>query len=257
MKIEIVAIVLGTFLRTVAAAALGSWLALAICPAVFAADGAQAAAAAKEAADKLRVYLRDLEKSKDQPDYSKPPASEYLKHIFDADGLAALPAPKANDFGWLLEWIVSVDQTHAAMLTFGAKGLTDEAVARNTINYQDNTLPASAFRLRLYARMARTVPSLSSDERKQEREAIDQINRASVQLATGTAGFLRIRLKLENVRLMAAALHDTVTVWAPLATPKERTELLARLEKARVTNKDAGIDDAINFVSTTIKNVKE
>jgi len=64
-------------------------------------------------------------------------------------------------------------------------------------------------------------------------------------------------VKPENSRLLAAALRDTATVWAPLATPKERAELLARLEKARVTNKDAGIDDAINFVSTTIKNVKE
>jgi hypothetical protein len=33
--------------------------------------------------------------------------------------------------------------------------------------------------------------------------------------------------------------------------------LLARLEKALVTNKDAGIDDAINVVSTMIKNVKD
>jgi hypothetical protein len=93
------AIVAGTwasFSRTVAAAAIGSWLAFAICPAAFAADGPQAAAA-KEAAAKLQAYLRDLKKSKGQPDYSRPPASEYLKRIFDADTLAALPPPKAED----------------------------------------------------------------------------------------------------------------------------------------------------------------
>jgi hypothetical protein len=125
------------------------------------------------------------------------------------------------------------------------------------IDYQDNTMPAAAFRLRLYERIAKTVPSLPSDESKQGRDTIERVNQGMVQLATGMAGFTRIRLKLENVRLTAAALRDTVTVWAPLATPKERAELLARLEKALVTNKDAGIDDAINVVSTVIKNVKD
>ena len=257
MKYAVVASIWASLSRAAAAAAIGTWLAFAICPAAFAADGAQAAAAAKEAAANFDTYLRDVEKSKGKPDYSKPPASEYLKRIFDADALAALPAPKANDFGWLLEWVVSVDQTYVAMIMFGAKDLSNEIAGRNTVDYQDSTLPAAAFRLRLYARMARTVPSLPPDERKQEREAVEQVNRAFVQLATGMTGFMRIRLKLENVRLTAAALRDTATVWAPLATPKERAELLARLEKARVTNKDAGIDDAINFVSTTIKNVKE
>jgi hypothetical protein len=206
---------------------------------------------------KLQAYLRDLEKTKGQPDYSKPPASEYLKRIFAADALAALPAPKANDFGWLLDWVVSVNQTYVAMIMFGAKDLADENVGRNMIDYQDNTMPAAAFRLHLYGRIARTVPSLPSDERKQKRETIERVNQGMVQLATGMAGFTRIRLKLENVRLTAAALRDTVTLWAPLTTAKERADLLARLEKASVTNKDAGIDDAINFVSTAIKSVKD
>ena len=257
MKYRLADCIWASISRLVAAAAIGLWLAFAICPTVFAADGAQAAAGAKEAAAKLQAYLRNLEKSKGQPDYSKPPASEYLKRIFAADALAALPAPKANDFGWLLDWVVSVDQTYVAMIMFGAKALTDENVGRNVIDYQDNTMPAAAFRLRLYERIARTVPSLPSDERKQERDTIERVNQGMVQLATGMVGFTRIRLKLENVRLTAAALRDTVTVWAPLATAKERAELLARLEKALVTNKDAGIDDAINFVSRTIKSVKD
>src|SRR5262245_13910511 len=85
---------------------------------------------------------------------------------------------------------------------------------------------------------------------------VKQVNRGLVQMATGMAGFMGIRLKLESVRLTAAALRDTVTAWAPLATAKERADLLARLEKARVANKDAGIDDAITFISTSIKGVK-
>ena len=93
MKYGIAASTWANLSRTVAAAAIGTWLAFAICPAVFAADGAQAAAAAKEAAGRFKAYLGDLEKSKGAPDYAKPPASAYLRRIFDADALAALPAP--------------------------------------------------------------------------------------------------------------------------------------------------------------------
>src|SRR5262245_41865230 len=170
MQYAIVADTWASFSRTVAAAAIGLWLAFAICPAVFAADGRQAAAAAKETAANRQAYLRDLEKSKGQPEYSKPPAVEFLKRIFAADALAALPAPKADDIGWLLEWVVSADQAYIAMLMFGAKDSSDQPAGRNLVDYQDHTMPAAAFRLRLYERIARTVPSLPPDKRKQERE---------------------------------------------------------------------------------------
>ena len=257
MKYEIVSSTWASFSRAVAAAAIGTWLVFATCPASFAADGAQAAAAAKEAAAKLKAFLGDLEKSKRQPNYSKPPASDYLKRIFDTDVLAALPAPKADDFDWLGDWVDSVARTYVAMITFGAKDLADQIVGRNMIDYQDNTFPAAAFTLRLSARMVSTMAlysnSLPPDKRKQAHEGIEQSSRGLVQIAMGMAGFIRIRLKLENVRLTAAALRDTVTVWAPLATPNERAELLARLEKARAANADAGIDKDVTAISTVIR----
>jgi hypothetical protein len=111
MQHAIVAGAWASFPRTFAAAAIGLWLAFAMPPSVSAADGAQAAAAAKEAAAKLQAYLRDIEKSKGQPDYSRPPASEYLKRIFDADTLAALPPPKAEDLAWLFDWTEAVGHT--------------------------------------------------------------------------------------------------------------------------------------------------
>jgi hypothetical protein len=258
MNCGIVASRWASFWKPVAATAIGLWLVFGFCPAVFAADGAQAAAAAKEAAGRFKAYLGDLEKSKGKPDYTKPPASEYLKRIFDADALAALPAPKTGNFDWLL---TSVDQTFIAMLMFGAKDPIDQPAGRNLVDYQDNTLPAVAFKLRLNAYAASAMPayldSLPPGERAQARGEIEQSNRSLVQMATGMAGFIGIRLKLENVRLTAKALRDTVSIWAPLATSKERAELLARLEKARIANKDAGIDDAITAISTVIKNVKD
>jgi len=249
-----------SFWKAVAAIAIGVWLAFPVCSPVFAADGAQAASGAKEAAGRLKAYLDDLEKSKGKPDYAKPPASAYLGRIFDTGALAALPAPKADDFGWLLEWVASVDQTYIAMVMFGAKDSGNQVAGRNLVDYQDSTLPAAAFKLRLNAYAVSAMPaylnSLPPGERTQARGEIEQSNRGLVQMATGMAGFIGIRLKLENVRLTAKALRDTVSIWAPLTTEKERTELLARLDKARTTNKDAGIDDAITAISTVIKNVK-
>src|SRR5262245_23021040 len=96
MQYAIVAGTWASFSRTVAAAAIGSCLAFAPGPAVRPADGPQAAAPAQQPATKLQPYLVNIEKSKGQPDYSKPSAAEYLKRIFAADALAALPAPKAT-----------------------------------------------------------------------------------------------------------------------------------------------------------------
>src|SRR5262249_22618429 len=176
MKNEIVSSTLVGFSRAATAAVVGSWLVFAICPTVLAADGAKAAAAARYAEAQLHVYL--CEKSKGRPDYSKPPASEYLKRIFDTDALATLPAPKADDFGWLLKWVDSAARTLAAMSMFIAK---DQ-------DHQDITIPSVAFILRINARAVSTAPiyinSLPCDERKQARENAEQANRHLVWLAT-------------------------------------------------------------------------
>jgi len=186
MPHQIVASTQTSFSRTVAAAAIGTWLAFAICPAVFAADGAQAAAAAKQAATKMEAYLHDIEKSQGQPDYSKPPVSEYFKAVFNADALAALSAPKAENLGWLLEWVVSSNQTYKAMIMFGTKDLTDlQAIGRNVLQHQEKIVPAMAFVLRLTARTTSTAPiyfnSLPPDQRTEARkEGIQKTNRGLI-----------------------------------------------------------------------------
>ena len=262
MKYGIAASTWANFSRkAVAAATIAIWLAFAFLSGGVC-RGWRASRGSREGGGRpFKAYLGDLEKSKGKPDYAKPPASAYLRRIFDADALAALPAPKVDDFGWLLEWVTSVGQTYVAMIMFGAKDSGNQTAGRNLVDYQDNTLPAAAFMLRLNAHAVSAMPtylnSLPPGERAQARGEIEQRNRGLVQMATGMAGFIGIRLKLENVRLTAKALRDTVTMWAPLATAKERAELLARLDKARTTNKDAGIDDAITAISTVIKNVKD
>jgi hypothetical protein len=251
--------------RAAAPIAFGLWLSLAFCPTVFAADGAQAAAAAKEAAAKLQAYLRDLEKSKGQPDYSKPPASEYLKRIFDADTLAALPPPKAEDLVWLFDWTEAVGHTFPAMVMFGAEDQSDAgwrvALARNMRRNHDSFINAMASGLRLCARTANAeasfINSMPPDKRTNAiQTAQKEINLELMNWVMTTTMFVS-DVKPENSRLLAAALRDTVPVWAPIVTPQDRTTILTRLGKARMGNKNAGIDDDINAVETAMKNVKD
>lgn len=80
------------------------------------------------------------------------------------------------------------------MLMFGAKDPIDQPAGRNLVDYQDNTLPAAAFKLRLNAYAASAMPayldSLPPGERAQARGEIEQSNRSLVQMATGMAGFI-------------------------------------------------------------------
>ena len=145
----------------------------------------------------MEAHLRDLEKSKGSAGYSKPPASEYLKRIFDTDALASYQLRWSDDLDWLLEWVASVDQTYTAMIMFGAKDSGIQTAGRNLVDYQDNTLPAAAFKLRLNAHAVSAMPiylnSLPPGERAQARGEIEQSNRVLVQMATGMAGFIGIR----------------------------------------------------------------
>jgi len=265
MKIAIVALAAGSVSRTVAAAAIGTWLAFANCPAVVAADGAQAAAAAKEAAAQLQVYLRDLEKSGGQPDYSKPPAADYFKRIFDLDTLAALPSAKATDLAWLFDWMEAVGHTFPTMVMFGTKDQIDTgwraALQRNMRQNHDSLINAIASGLLLCARTANTealyINSMPADKRTADvQTAQKEINLELMNWVMTTTMFID-DVKPENSRLLAAALRDTVPVWAPISTPQERATILIQLGKARMTGKRSGIDDDITAISTAINNVKE
>ncbi len=261
------------FDRFGAALVAGLWLLMAFNAPALAQNGPKAAAAAKEAAENMQAYLRDLEKSGGQPDYSKPPTSEYFKRIFDADAIAALPAPQANDFDWLFEWFDSAGQTYQAMSAFGAKDQTiaelKQAVTRNIQQSADSIWTAHAFELRLYPRAVITAtlyfnslpPDQNSDARK---AALKTMKAALIQLVAKTARVCTTDLKPKNLRLLAAALRDTVPVWAPIATSGERADILAQLEKAlaqlkkaSVDYKYAGIDDPLTAAATAIKNVKD
>jgi hypothetical protein len=263
MKIEIVAIVLGTFFRTVAAAAIGSWLALATCPVVLGADGAQAAAAAKESAKALSDYAAGLARSGRRPDYSKPPIAEHFRHIFDFETLAALPPPQRRDIEWVADWVETAVSSYKTLAMLGVEEGSDlrrvrQVVARNWAEFENENIAAHAFVLRLRARTASTAAIIVNSQPVAQRAelrktALEPIGQPLVRTAFAAIDMMSARLKPQNARLMMAAIHDTVTDWAPYTSAKERNRILGHLEKARAANPGAGIDEDVTAVSAAIR----
>jgi len=252
--------------------AIGAWAAAiylaftALCGQVFAEDGAQAAANAKTSTQALAGYLSDARKRGERPDYSKPPASEHLHRVFNAGALASLLPPQVGDLTWLLDWTVAASQSYKAIILFGSTNDADlhAAVAVNLLEYQDAIDSAQAFMLRLGARMMHTFPiflrSLPPEpeaKTKIRKAGMDRTGRGVFQIALGSVATLGEATRPNNARLLASALQDTVDVWARYGQIDERKAILRMLTKARVVNKDAGIDEALNTVATAIGQVKD
>jgi hypothetical protein len=200
-------------------------------------DGPRSAANAKEAERALQLYLDGVSKSGGRPDYTKPPASDLMHRVFDLDQLAALPAPKSGDVPWLLDWSDAANRTNKLILLFGVKpgpDLDQAAVLRNLTEYEDQYAAAMNFIVRLYAREATAMllfwDELAPDQRTPVREAgLQQARRGAAQLITGIIVSVAQGMKLENARLMTAAMRDTRAVWAPFILPDERALIVKRL----------------------------
>jgi hypothetical protein len=76
------------------------------------------AAAAATAARQLKAYLDEVAQAGGRPDYTRPPASDFLRTIFDADQLASVPF-NPNDKPWLLEWAQAAAAAVRTIAEFG------------------------------------------------------------------------------------------------------------------------------------------
>jgi len=239
MKCGIVAGTWAGFARAAAAAAVGSWLALAVCP-VFAADGAQAAAVAKESAKAFKDYVRDLARSGGRPDYSKEPVAQYLRRIFDSETLAALPPPRGGDMDWLSEWHESADIGIWVLARFGQEKGRDisQTIERNAYEYENEIATAVAFILHLRARVVRTA------EISENRKAVQFFGHGVVEAVSFALEIMLDRRKPQDARLIMAAVHDTVSAWAPYTSATKRKRILGQLEEIRVANVDVGVNVA-------------
>jgi len=262
MTTRIVARVPSAIVRTVAA--LGLFLAASLAPAA-AQDGPQLAAAAKEAEQSLSTYLQDKMKMHGRPDYTKPPASQYLRHILDADAFAALPPPKATDVPWLLEWNASISQSYKMMLFFGATSDKDmkDAMVLNVTESEDAIMTAMALEVRLGSRMLATMPLFMAslppeDPKKTEirKAGVKRAERGLIETVQGTSMTLSSAMRPNNALALSAALRDTAPVWAPLTTADERRILLTLFKRASDANVYPGVVSALTAASATVSAVK-
>jgi hypothetical protein len=254
----------------VAAAAICSWFAFSNFPAAYAADGAQAAAAAKESARAFSDYAAKVAGSGERADFSAPPVAEHFRRIFDAETLAALPPPEPDDLGWLTDWAESAESSFKALAMFGVQKNSDidAAIARNMPTYESEIAAAIAFVMRLSGRLVSTTAifftppggKLTEENRKKilDRAALGlATSHGLVQTVLTTTQIMSNRLKPQNAMLMMVAVRDTLDAWAPFTSANTRKIILNQLEQARAANADAGIDDDVMAVSTAIKNVKD
>jgi hypothetical protein len=253
--------------RAAATMVIGSWLSLAVCPAVLAADGAQAAAAAKESAKAFSDYAAKVAGSGERPDFSAPPLAEHFRRIFDAETLAALPPPEPDDLGWLADWAESAESSFKTLAMFGAQKNINAAIVRNMPAYESEIAAATAFIMRLSGRVVSTAAIFVTPpgERLTEEIRKNLLDRAArglaasrslVQTVHTTTQIMSNRLKPQNAMLMMAAVQDTLDAWAPYTSTNERNIILNQLEQARAANAGAGIDAAVDTVLSAIRSLK-
>lgn len=82
-------------------------------------DGPSDAATAQNAGQAFGLYLDSVLNSGGEPNFTKPPAAELFRHIFDVAALKALPPAKADDMPWMLQWGSAVDQSYKRIVLFG------------------------------------------------------------------------------------------------------------------------------------------
>jgi len=214
-------------------------------------DGSRVAAGATDAAQALQLYLDKVAKSGQRPDYTKPPAADLFRQVFDLEQLAALPPPKASDISWVLDWFDAVKETYKRIFFFGTKFSPDfdqAVLGHNLEEYEDQYAAAMTFELRLLAREAATsflfMDQLTPEESTPIREAGLQKFRASgAQMIENAIPPIAAGMRPANARLITAALRDTRDDWAKLILPDDRSRIITLVAKVQVMVKDDEVEN--------------
>jgi hypothetical protein len=221
-------------------------LLLALVSAARGQDGPHDAVTAQNAGQAFGIYLDGVLKSGGEPDFTKPPAADLFRHIFDVAALKALPPAKADDISWLLQWGAPVDQSFKRIILFGlqpGQPIDQLVMRRNMSEYQDQCAAALGFLIRFDARQATTLTmfldQLPAEQRTPARAAgLQQARSGSAQTITGAITAMTEGMKPDNARLIAGALRDTRDVWAAFLMPDDRTRFTKLVAETPATVKD-------------------
>jgi hypothetical protein len=208
-------------------------LLLALVSAARGEDGPRDAATAQNASQAFGIYLDGVLKSGGEPDFTKPPAADLFRHIFDVAALKALPPAKADDIRWLLQWGAAVDQSYRRIILYGlqpGQPVDQLVMRRNMSEFQDQCAAALGFLIRFEARQATTLTlfleQLPPEQRTPARAAgLQQARGGAAQTITGAITAMTESMKPGNARLIAGALRDTRDIWAGYITPDDRTRI--------------------------------
>ena len=209
-------------------------------------DGPRNAATAQNAAQAFGIYLDGVLKSGGEPDFTKPPAADLFRHIFDVAALNALPPAKADDIRWLLQWGAAVDQSYRRIILYGlqpGQPIDQLVMRRNMSEYEDQCAMAMSFLIRFEARQATTLTlfldQLPAEQRTPARAAgLQQARSGSAQTITGAITAMMQGMKPANARLIAGALRDTRDTWATYLMPDDRTKIASMLADMSAALKD-------------------
>lgn len=229
---------------------LGSLLLLlALVAPTFGQDGPSDAATAQNAAQAFGLYLDGALKSGKQPDFTKPPAADLLRHVFDVEALNALPPAKADDIPWLLQWGAAVDQSYRRIILFGlqpGQPFDQLVMKRNMAEYEDQCAVAMDFLIRFSARQATALTlfleELPPEQRTPTRAAgLQQARMGAAQTIVGAVTAIMQDMKPGNARLIAASLRDTRSTWATYVMPDDRTKIVKIIGQMPAAMKDGEV----------------
>ena len=228
-------------------------------------DGPRLSLAAVQASKDFKAYLDKTGAEKGQLDLSSPPGSTLFATIFDTKAVEALPAPTGPDLAWLSEWLGVAASSYVGIINFSADPQGEplqKAVQENVARYEGNLSAAMDFLLRLMPRMAIAADAFMQALPEKDRilparqQGMAQVRNGYMQTVAGAITFISGGPKVDNSRLLAKALRDTVDIWSKRANAEERTQFLSQLAQARTGAKDPTVDDHLIAVSTAIAAIK-
>ena len=222
-------------------------LLLALVSAARGQDGPRDAATAQNAGQAFGLYLDGVLKSGGQPDFTKPPAADLFRHIFDVAALKALTPAKADDIPWLLQWGAAVVESYKRIIFYGlqpGQPIDQLAMRRNMSEYEDQCAVAMNFLIRFEARQATTLTlfldQLPAEQHTPARAAgLQQARSGAAQTITGAITAMTQGMKPANARLIAGALRDTRDIWAGYIMPDDRTRITKLIADTPAADREA------------------
>ncbi len=221
--------------------------ALALAAPAMAHDGAVAAAKATEAAAALQAFSDGARHAGRRPDFAAAPAGELLRVLFDADRLAALPAPASSDLAWLLDWVEAANRGYKQMVMVGLLPgqPPDEAkLARNLQDYEDQMAPALNFLVRAMARQMDAMAMFAAELPKEQMTPVRVAGFRGARAFSGsylqTVLCVAQAMKPGNGRIVMKAIDDTRASWIAALYPEDRSKAMATL---KIMSQQAGDGD--------------